>query len=121
MSFVDEVVRQLGDQSVRVRHDTTRSRLLQKVFPFTVGRVDWRRVPGAQIRAAPNDRALGTNSPDVPFQTKTYLPVVIEFFDDALASRGIDDDRRVEDRYGKRSASLFAMVCLAAVVVWLAS
>jgi hypothetical protein len=57
----------------------------------------------------------------VPFQTKTYLPVVIEFFDDALASRGIDDDRRVEDRYGKRSASLFAMVCLAAVVVWLAS
>jgi hypothetical protein len=63
-----------------------------KTFPFAVGRVDWRRVPEARIQWAPGDRGLGANSPDVPFQTEKYLPVVISFFAGAIAAHGIDDE-----------------------------
>jgi hypothetical protein len=74
MSFVDVIVGRLDGQSVRVRRDTTRSRRLLETFPFAIGRVDWRRVPGALTGAATGN-----------------VTVALEFLEAGLASLGIDD------------------------------
>lgn len=91
MRFVEEVLQKLGDR-VRVRGDAGLSRTLLQHFPFAVGRVDWTRVPDARIQWAPPERALGANSPDVPFQTSHYLPVVERFLRNALADYRIEDE-----------------------------
>ncbi|MGH7438597.1 MAG: hypothetical protein ACRENE_23155 [Polyangiaceae bacterium] len=91
MSFVGDVVTRVGRQSVRVRHDTALSQRLQNAFPFALGRIDWRGVRGTRTLWAPAERALGANSPDVPFQTLKYVPVVVAFFDEAIAAQRIDD------------------------------
>jgi len=91
MRFVEDVLQKLGDR-VRVRGDTRLSRALLRRFPFAVGRVDWTQVPDARFQRAPPERALGANSPDVPFQTSHYLPVVKGFLRKALADYRIEDE-----------------------------
>ncbi|HBQ19577.1 MAG TPA: hypothetical protein DEF51_53445 [Myxococcales bacterium] len=76
----DPLVRRLGERVIRV--DGARvGAIVESAFPFVLGRIDWRKVPGAQIRVAPPERAAGANCGPGTLDTRSYVEEVKRFFE----------------------------------------
>jgi len=80
----DEIQTRLGER-VRVRWDTELSERLKSKFPITLGRIDWRWVPGHIYLAPPSEGKLSASDPELVSQLSDYHLVVLAFFDENLA------------------------------------
>ena len=90
MDEFNAVIESLGERIV-VRYDNSLSNVLQSRFPFSLGRIDWRRVPDHRVLTAPRERLLGANSKDSLFDSERYVPTVEEFLLQSLNAHHIED------------------------------